>query len=262
MSTVTPVRVTPVVEPGLALYRPGLEQYPVKGGGAIVVALGPGDELAVIDREGRQACELVVFDAKGNSDPAALGAGRGRAATGLQSILAGDGESARAVLAGLKRRELDAGSAQALALFSGDSRPGESAAFQAAKPLTCIVAAPGADMAVDAQDPPTDLWVKIKRANGAGPTEALLPEPLAEPRFEQRVSRCTAEAYEVKAGEFIQIIDVSGRECSDFLAFSAGQLDAGVERGLDATTTRTLMAAAYPGPGLHSKFLDQDMQPA
>ena len=65
----------------------------------------------------------------------------------------------------------------------------------------------------------------------------------------------------MRAGEYIQIIDVAGRECSDFLAFSTSQLEQGIERGLDPTTTRTLMGAAYPGPGLFSKFFDQDMQP-
>ena len=92
-----------------------------------------------------------------------------------------------------------------------------------------------------------------------------LPEPvlplLAEPNLDLRVSRATARAYEVKAGEYIQIIDVAGRQCSDFLAFDSRRLQDSVERGLDATTTRTLMGAAYPRPGLFSKFYDQDMQP-
>ena len=43
--------------------------------------------------------------------------------------------------------------------------------------------------------------------------------------------------------------------------FVTRQLDKGIERGLDALTTRTLMGAAYPSPGLYSKFFDPDMQP-
>ena len=39
------------------------------------------------------------------------------------------------------------------------------------------------------------------------------------------------------------------------------RLDDGVERGLDATTTRNLMGNAYPQPGLSGKFFDQDMRP-
>ncbi len=68
-------------------------------------------------------------------------------------------------------------------------------------------------------------------------------------------------SYEVHEGEYIQIIDVQGKQCSDFLAFHAARLHAGIERGLDATVTRTLMGNAYPQPGLHGKFYDLDMQP-
>ena len=63
------------------------------------------------------------------------------------------------------------------------------------------------------------------------------------------------------AGEYIQIIDVAGRECSDFLALCAAGLDHGKERHIDMTTTRTLMGSGYPGPGLYSKYFDRDMQP-
>ena len=65
----------------------------------------------------------------------------------------------------------------------------------------------------------------------------------------------------MKAGEYIQVIDVQGRQCSDFLAFSAPKLQEGKERGLDATATRSLMGNAYPSPGLHSKFFDHDLEP-
>jgi hypothetical protein len=76
-----------------------------------------------------------------------------------------------------------------------------------------------------------------------------LPEPLAEPRLDFRVDKASALDYEVQEGEFIQIIDVAGRQCSDFLAFHAHKLDAGIERGLDPQVTRTLMGTAYPTVG-------------
>jgi aminomethyltransferase len=65
----------------------------------------------------------------------------------------------------------------------------------------------------------------------------------------------------VKAGQFIQVIDVDGRQCSDLLAFDAAALEAGEEWGLDPTVTRTLAGAAYPQPGLHAKYFDARMQP-
>jgi aminomethyltransferase len=75
------------------------------------------------------------------------------------------------------------------------------------------------------------------------------------------VPRASALAYEVKAGEYIQVIDVQGRQCSDLLAFHWGKLQDGNERGLDSTTTHSLMGNAYPQPGLYGKFYDQDQEP-
>jgi aminomethyltransferase len=65
----------------------------------------------------------------------------------------------------------------------------------------------------------------------------------------------------VRAEEYLQVIDVRGRQCSDLLAFHTRKLDEGLERGLDSTTTRSLMGSAYPQPGLYAKFYDQDQEP-
>ncbi len=101
----------------------------------------------------------------------------------------------------------------------------------------------------------------MRRAIPRPRAEVELPPPLAEPRLDFRVDAASALSYEVKAGEFIQVIDVKGKQCSDFLAFHAHKLQDGVERGLDATITRTLMGNAYPQPGLYGKFYDLDMDP-
>ena len=61
---------------------------------------------------------------------------------------------------------------------------------------------------------------RARRRRGATARPSL-PDPLAEPRLDFQVDRASALAYEVKAGEYIQVIDVRGRQCSDFLAFSA-----------------------------------------
>lgn len=55
--------------------------------------------------------------------------------------------------------------------------------------------------------------------------EAELPLPLAEVALEKRVKASTAEVYHVKKGQYIQIIDVSGQQASDFLAFDIEQLN-------------------------------------
>ncbi len=261
---VSPLRATHPREPGLWWSQPGVERHRVPGGGAVVVRLGPGDRLRVRDPEGRQTGELVLFAPDGRPDPGALGsAGARRAvpAEGLKAILAGGGELASAALAGLVRRGIEPAAAQALRLFAPDGQPGEEESFAVERETLCVLAAPGADMAADAQDPPTELRLTVERAADGNAPEHGLPEPLADPRLDFRIDRATAQAYEVKAGEYVQIIDVSGRQCSDFLAFHRGDLDRGIEREIDSTATRYYVGGAYPGPGLFSKFFDGTARP-
>ena len=97
------------------------------------------------------------------------------------------------------------------------------------------------------QNPPTDLTVFLNKSKFEESEEQfLLPEPLGDPSYEKLVKRRTAEIYEVKKGEYIQIIDTSGRQCSDFLTFDKAKLDKGIESIIDPTATRTFMGAAYP----------------
>lgn len=102
--------------------------------------------------------------------------------------------------------------------------------------------------------------VDVKLPKGA-PSELLLPEPLGKVSDEWRINRGTAHAYELKKGQFVQIIDIEGQQCSDFMAMRASRLDEGIERYIDSTVSRTMARSAYPQPGLHDKFYDQDIHP-
>jgi glycine cleavage system T protein (aminomethyltransferase) len=248
-------------EPGLLRLEPGTERYRVRGGGATALTLAADDRITITDLEGCQRCELLVFSREGLEDAAALRARADGPAEGLAAVLSSKGEDDRAVIASLGRFGINALNARAVQLFGGQTRPGDHQAFIAEREVICVVVAPGGPMFVDEQDPPTDLTVVVNRARVAKPAEIPLLAPLAEMRLDLRIDKATARAYEVKAGEFIQVIDVAGRQCSDFLAFGSRNLQGGLERGLDATTTRTLMGTAYPQPGLYSKLFDQDMQP-
>jgi len=115
----------------------------------------------------------------------------------------------------------------------------------------------GAAMMPHEQNAPTDLRVEILRGNAAPHAP---PPPLAAPKLELLVPAAEARSYTVKAGDYIQIVDIDGQQCSDFLAFDAEALAEGVEYGLDSTTTRTLNHSVYPGPGLFAKFFDERMQ--
>ena len=91
--------------------------------------------------------------------------------------------------------------------------------------------------------------------------QIMLPPPLGTIRDEFTVKRGTACAYELSAGEQVQIIDVEGQQCSDFQALSLSGLDAGSEDAIDSTATRSMVRRAYPGPGLFDKFYDAEMRP-
>jgi aminomethyltransferase len=248
-----------VLVPGLPSMAPNMERHPVPGGEARLIGLDAGDEVMVVDREGLQRAELVAFDpSTGRADGGLIDAVASGNAVGLQQII-GNAEHARSRLAA---RGLDLVGAKAVCLFGEGSRAGESSSFTANGPAALLVGAPGGPMAVDEQVPPTELVVYVQRSernNIKGIVEA--PAPLADPLVDLNIAPGTATAYEVKAGEFIQIIDVKGRECSDFQAFSLRALDQGSEREIDPTTTRSLTGSLYPAPGLYSKYFSVDHEP-
>ena len=95
----------------------------------------------------------------------------------------------------------------------------------------------------------------------ANQKELQLPPPLGEIRDEFTINRATAEAYQVNAGEIIQIIDVEGQQCSDFMALRRAPLDNGIEMMIDSTATRSMVRGAYPAPGLLDKFFDAELKP-
>ena len=232
------------------------------GGGTRTVTLDPGDEVTVIDREGRQPCELVVFDATGRSDPTLIGASGAGAPSGTQAILDSDDPSALRVRAALSARGCDFGRADAVRLFGGESRAGESASFTANAPATLVASAPGGPMPVDEQCAPTEIVLYVRRESRTNEKPAHgPPPPLAEPLIDLNIQPGHARGYEIRAGQLIQIVDVKGRECTDFQAFSLRSLDRGIEREIDPTTTRTLMGSLYPGPGLYSKYYTVDHEP-
>jgi aminomethyltransferase len=237
---------------------PFLETYLVRPGGATVFALGPDERVTVVDAHGGQVAEVTVLDEAGRDSAAALDARADAPATVLREAYRDRDGSL--LVRELASRGLDPTEATAVRLFGEWSPPGSSQAFRSDRPVTVVVAAPGGRI-VDGAPPPSELLVEVRRARPRLYEQLELPPPLAEPRLDVRVDAATALAYEVRAGEFIQVIDVEGKQCSDFLAFHRRKLERGQERGLDATTTRSLMGHAYPQPGLHGKFYDMDMDP-
>ncbi|MSO57661.1 MAG: DUF1989 domain-containing protein [Thermoleophilia bacterium] len=260
MSTTTRPRL---IVPGLVPFDPARETYRVRPGAATVVALGAGDRITVCDVQGAQRGELTVLAPDGREDFEALRAGTPQIeASVLRSLVGGRADGGATVVAGLAASGADPSQARAVALFGEWSPAGEEARFVAERSCVAIIGAPRAGRVVEGATPATELRLDVLRERTSRTAhEPRLPDPLADPRLDFEVPRSSARAYEVKAGEYVQIIDVQGRQCSDFLAFDERELQAGRERGLDATATRSLVGSAWPRPGLYSKFFTCDLKP-
>lgn len=103
--------------------------------------------------------------------------------------------------------------------------------------------------------------VTIEHKPASSDPTAFLPPALGEIRDEFTVQKGSAKAYELRRGEIVQIIDVEGQQCSDFMAFRAKGLERGEELMIDSTATRTMIRGAYPQPGMLDKFYDREMRP-
>jgi aminomethyltransferase len=255
-------RPSRILRPGARALPPGVERWPIAGGGSLVADVLAGDQLLLTDVEGGQRVEITFCDSKGRFDPAGIGLradGQGQA---VKAMLAAGDESARRTITALTRRNISLASAKSGSLFGADSKAGARATLSVTQDGTLIIAVPGVTMSPEAQDTATEIELRITRANPKIKTiSSDLPEPLADVLQDVRIKAATARAYTVKAGEYIQILDVSGRQMTDFQCFSARKLDKGIQLALDATITRTLTGRAYPTPGLPSKAFALDFEP-
>jgi len=231
-----------------------ISKYRLEGQHAIQLHLGAGDRLEILSPDKAQSTELIVLDAHGTLAPALLDKRPPVVAVGIQQQLLQRGAAAQKLRHQLDTWQLDDASLQQAIKVSGE----EHAQFTAVSELTVVIAAAGPNMSVEAHTPVTEVDISVTYTNLAEPP---LPAPLAPIKHELRVNRATAQTYEVKKGEWIQIIDVSGKQCSDFIAFDKQALAQGIVLGLDATATRTVMGLSNPVPGLHSRYLGSDLKP-
>jgi aminomethyltransferase len=251
-----------ILRPGVRTLPERVERYPVPGSGSVVVAVMAGDALRLTDVEGGQGCEVLFCGPDGAFDAAALGTRPDGTGEGLKAIMARSGEGTARTLGAQRRRGIDLARARSTGLFGAESRAGNTADLTVARDGMLVVAVPGAEMSPEAQDTATPIELRITRA--APPTGKrldILPEPLADPIHDSRIRAATANAYLVRAGEWIQVIDVSGRQCTDFQALAARKVDKGLDYALDSTVTRTLLGRSYPAPGLPSKAFDREFAP-
>lgn len=83
-----------------------------------------------------------------------------------------------------------------------------------------------------------------------------LPLALGEVVAEYRIEPGSAIAYTVKKNQYIQIIDVNGFQCADWIAFDASDLT----EEIDNTVTRTINQTTVPQVGKNSYFYSSKMR--
>ena len=237
------------------------ERYIVKGQGLIGIDLDKGDNLYFKNLEGNQVCEITIFDQQGNNNQNVIGEKKKIEDSFLKQVLKKSSDKFY-LIQKLKNKKINLNNFSSSLLFNENSKRNDSAEISISENCFVVLACPGENMIVGNQNPPTDIEVLVKRINPKNnKLERILPEPLATPKDEILIKDSSASAYEVKKGDYIQIIDLYGRQCSDFMAFDSKGLQHGEELSIDTTASRAIVGGAYAMPGLNSKYFDKNLEP-
>ena len=251
------IRQTNPIILGNAGLPKNLERYTIKGEGLLGIDVFKDDVINVINIEGRQELELTFFNNNGKNETL-INKDLNKHASFIKHVLNYTNDK-KSLIKKLKNKKIDLNKINSLNYFDEETPAGNEINFVIEKDGFAIFAAPGAPMAVDSFNVATDLQIYVTRKNKQNKKlESILPESLATTKNEFLIKDSSAVAYEIKKGDFIQIIDLYGRQCSDFMAFDSPQLQLGKELSIDSTATRSIVGGAYPMPGLYSKYFDKN----
>ena len=93
-----------IKEPGLNVLPPGVERHVVNGGGLTGLQIFPDDEIEIVNEEGNQICEIIVFDKDGKSNPGILNLKENTNNSEIKKILSSKDESSLIASYQLKKR--------------------------------------------------------------------------------------------------------------------------------------------------------------
>lgn len=214
--------------------NPKMQRRILYGNKTIKLSLNPKDKVVICDPEGLQQAYIYILNSSLENFELPLDIGE----MPLSQIIKIEGKQ------------------DLLPFIALDDKHDANEIYEFTAPceLELLICAYGKDMLPFEQTPPTPIEIYFPKS------AQDLPEPLAEIKAEYRIKAGTAISYEVEEGDYIQIVDVEGKQCSDLLAFDKEALALGQEKGLDPTVTRTLMGNSYPTPGLHSKYFNEDFK--
>ena len=111
--------------PGLRALPPGVERYYVRGGGLSVIEVLPKDKLEIINDEGKQTCEVVVFNSKGKCDLSILNLKENSDANFSKKTILNDEKITKL----FERKKFDLSKAKSSTIFDEDCQIGEKNNF-------------------------------------------------------------------------------------------------------------------------------------
>ncbi len=119
-----------IKEPGLNVLPPGVERHVINGGGLTGLQIFPDDEVEIINDEGNQICEIIVFDKDGISDPGILNLKENTKNSEIKKILSTKDESSLVASYQLKKRNLNILKSKSSIVFRQDSISGDKVNFK------------------------------------------------------------------------------------------------------------------------------------
>ena len=124
--------------PGLRALPPGVERYYVKGGGLSIIEIFTEDKIEIINDEGKQISEIIVFDANGKLNLSILGLKENANADFSKKTIAKDDKISKI----FKKRNLDLNKAKSSIIFDEDCLMGEKITITSKDKCFVLIAAP------------------------------------------------------------------------------------------------------------------------
>ncbi len=179
-----------IKDPGLNVLPPGVERHVINAGGLTGIQIFPEDIIEIINDEGNQICEISVFNKDGKCELAILSLKENKDSSEIKKILSKKDESSLIASYQLKKRNLDINKSKSAVVFDKNSNPEEKVKLVSKDKCYCIFSAPGPDMLVHEQNPPTNLTVFIKRAKITKDKElSIIPDPIFDPLNETNIDK-------------------------------------------------------------------------
>ena len=140
------------------------ERYIVKEQGLLGIDIFSGDKIQIINTEGGQVCEVIVFDNTGKNKQSIIGKKINGDAKFIKYVLTNSNDT-KILLDKLKKKKIDFNKTKSSNFFDHTTLVRETLDLVTQEDGFIIFAAPGEDMQVDQQNAPTDIEVIIEKNN-------------------------------------------------------------------------------------------------